>query len=298
MAKLNEKVKRIMIAGIFVPLIIFSIFSDRFDLGIILLVLVCLSAFFGGLEILSFGKTKKIKVNPILSSIINISLPISAYLASKFQLFNFFHISMIIIFFGILIEFLLQVLTSNLDKVIESISINIFSFIYPGFLLSFIMVVKYEFSPWYLIYLFLICWGGDGGAYFIGSSFGKTKLNLPASPNKSLEGYIGGIFTALITALLVSKLIAPIIFGDIVFRSVIFNYLPLEILLILLLSFISFSGDLLESSFKRDVGKKDSYQILKLAGHGGVLDIIDSVVLIYPTFYVLSNLISYFMSLA
>jgi phosphatidate cytidylyltransferase len=293
LAKLNDAVKRIGIALIFIPLLIFSMFVKG-DNGIILLLLVIMAGFFSGLELLSFIKPKKIKVYPILTTSIIILLIIASYLSSKkIWDFDFFVVATIIILSGTFILFILQVFLGRINKLIENLSVNIFSFIYPGLLLSFIMLVKYEFGPWYLALLFAIPWISDGGAYFIGTFFGKTKLKFPASPNKSLEGYLGGLASAVIVSILLLKVLIPYFEGKML-ENPMFKYIVIELIFVVLLSSLGFIGDLLESAIKRDAGRKDSYKILKLSSHGGLLDIIDSIVFVMPIGYFILKLSEHF----
>jgi CDP-diglyceride synthetase len=128
------------------------------------------------------------------------------------------------------------------------------------------------YSPWWLMYLFLLVWGADSGAYFVGRKFGKRKLAPTVSPNKSVEGLYGGILTTIIVMLVVQ-----------------YQYLNLtwvQQLLFLILSLItvfgSVLGDLFESMIKRRAGIKDSGRVLP--GHGGVLDRIDSLLAAAPIF--------------
>ncbi|WP_144252032.1 phosphatidate cytidylyltransferase, partial [Neisseria meningitidis] len=120
-------------------------------------------------------------------------------------------------------------------------------------------------SPWWLIYLFLLVWGADSGAYFVGRKFGKKKLAPKVSPNKSVEGLYGGIATTVIIMLVV--------------QYSYLNLTALQLILFLILSvitvFASVLGDLFESMIKRRAGIKDSGRVLP--GHGGVLDRIDSL---------------------
>lgn len=116
---------------------------------------------------------------------------------------------------------------------------------------------------WFFFALF-ITWMGDTFAYLVGRSIGHTKLIPRISPNKTVEGAIGGIIAASITATAVVAL-----FG-----------LPLNLfvaaVLGALLSVLGILGDLFESLLKRRAGTKDSGNAIP--GHGGFLDRIDALI--------------------
>lgn len=127
-------------------------------------------------------------------------------------------------------------------------------------------------SPWWLMYLFLLVWGADSGAYFVGRKMGKRKLAAKVSPNKSIEGLLGGIVTVTVVIIAVQ-----------------FSFLKVSLLqhilfftLSIITVFSSVLGDLFESMIKRRAGIKDSGRILP--GHGGVLDRIDSLLAAAPVF--------------
>ncbi|CAE6910236.1 phosphatidate cytidylyltransferase [Vibrio alginolyticus] len=136
-----------------------------------------------------------------------------------------------------------------------------------------IAVDPYHGAKLVLFVCFLV-WAADSGAYFAGKSLGKRKMAPRVSPNKTIEGLIGGIIAALLVAWLFAD------WFEIQFAS------PVHMIVITLATvIISVLGDLVESMFKRISGIKDSSNIIP--GHGGVLDRIDSLTAAFPVFALL-----------
>lgn len=111
-------------------------------------------------------------------------------------------------------------------------------------------------------------WSSDVGAYFSGRAFGKNKLWPEISPNKTIEGAIGGVALAVIVAVIFS-LCAPSIVS--IGHAVIIG---------LLAAIAGQLGDLMQSAYKRVKGIKDTGTLLP--GHGGVLDRCDSWLIVFP----------------
>lgn len=122
----------------------------------------------------------------------------------------------------------------------------------------------------FLIYSLFIIWATDSGAYFIGRAIGKRKLWPEISPNKTVEGFIGGIVSALVVGVLFS------VFGYIEW-SIGFAFTTI------ILSIFGQIGDLTESALKRHYDVKDSGKLLP--GHGGILDRFDSLIFVWPLLY-------------
>jgi phosphatidate cytidylyltransferase len=123
---------------------------------------------------------------------------------------------------------------------------------------------------WLLVALVTI-WAADTGAYFAGRKFGKHKLSPRISPNKTIEGLVGGMLASLVVAV-VGGLLAGATPAQ----------LPLVALVVVVTVGFSVVGDLFESLLKRHVGAKDSGDLIP--GHGGILDRIDGVVAALPVF--------------
>lgn len=122
-----------------------------------------------------------------------------------------------------------------------------------------------------IMFLFMLVWVADIGAYFFGKAMGKRKLLPNVSPGKTLEGFLGGVFLAALFTCIYSYIIGWQV-------SQLFMALGVTVLI----TTISVLGDLNESMFKRQAGIKDSGTILP--GHGGVLDRIDSLTATAPVF--------------
>ena len=126
-----------------------------------------------------------------------------------------------------------------------------------------------------LLALFIV-WATDSGAYLVGRQYGRHKLMPTVSPNKTIEGSLGGILAAVVVTFIFA----------LVDKSVALPYGRFMILLLaVVFSIAGQLGDLIESSIKRHFGVKDSG--LFIPGHGGVLDRFDSLLLVFPMMHLL-----------
>lgn len=155
-----------------------------------------------------------------------------------------------------------------------------FSFIY---LKTFLPMELYAYDAIYFMILILgFAWGGDSAAYFAGRFFGKRKLAPVVSPNKTVEGAVGGVLGSMIIGVLITfvySLIQKQLIG-IEFNALGITYYIVIAILGAFASILGILGDLFASAVKRQCGIKDYGTIFP--GHGGVLDRFDSVMFIAP----------------
>lgn len=165
----------------------------------------------------------------------------------------------------------------DFSKMLTGTGVTLLGVFYVAFLGGFLVSMRMGFengvnlSTHLLGYFFLILFGSDVGAYFVGKAFGKHKLAPSISPGKTIEGLIGGILLAAGCAAIASLSFFP--------------ELPLQwsIPLAVVLATLGVLGDLAESAMKRGAKTKDAASILP--GHGGFLDRLDSLLFGAPILY-------------
>lgn len=163
---------------------------------------------------------------------------------------------------------------SHLQDPLQFFSRAFFGVAYVGFLAAHLLLLHQlsEGSSWILV-LTAITAGSDSGAYYCGRRFGRHKLCPLVSPNKTIEGALGGLVVAVVVAVCMAMLLHLQVSW--------FFLIPAAILL----TGVGIVGDLTESIIKRATGTKDSGTLL--GGHGGVLDRVDSLLFAAPVLYYL-----------
>jgi phosphatidate cytidylyltransferase len=168
---------------------------------------------------------------------------------------------------------------ADFSKMLTGVGVTVLGVLYIAFLGGFLVSTRVGFdntlvphlSTKLLAFFFLVAFGADTGAYFVGKHLGKRKLIPKVSPNKTWEGAVGGLVLSSVFAALASFWFFP----ELPYKFSI----PLAIVI----TVIGVLGDLAESAMKRGAGVKDAASILP--GHGGLLDRLDSLLFGAPILY-------------
>ncbi len=180
----------------------------------------------------------------------------------------------------LLIHFGALLFDSKLEEALPSQAITWLGALYMGFGLGFqqklfmLQGTLPKTGSRLLLALFIITWFGDSAAYFVGTFFGKHKLAPRVSPKKSWEGALGNLGGNLLGAFLMILTVCK-------------EWTAVDaVALALLLGIAGQLGDLVESTWKRSAGVKDSNMGgVAIPGHGGLLDRVDSLVFAAPVLY-------------
>ncbi|MCM1094490.1 MAG: phosphatidate cytidylyltransferase [Bacteroides sp.] len=156
------------------------------------------------------------------------------------------------------------------DTPMRDLAYSMLSQMYVALPLAMIMFI-YAYSPAIVLSMFIFIWLNDTGAFVVGSLLGKHRLFPRLSPKKSWEGFWGGLAICVIAAIIIESLLPDFFTGMNMIQAIVFSLIAVV---------FSTWGDLTESMFKRNFDMKDSGHLIP--GHGGILDRIDSLLLVIP----------------
>jgi len=274
-------IHRILTALILIPLVIFALFFAPLSIFSYLIIVVCGMAAWEWTNFLAITKP----LNKIIFAFSVVMLLSLVYLIPnteliKYRLFNYIICLSIIWWLAALLLVISYPKSAKYwsNSIVIKLLFALFT-LFPFFIgMIELRSINYTFDTYtgavWLLYVFVLVWATDTGAYFVGRALGKRKLAAKVSPGKTIEGFLGGIGSAILISIFVY-------FTD---------YFQLSfatfILSSLMAIFVSVLGDLTESMFKREAGIKDSGNLIP--GHGGILDRIDSLTAAIPMFAALS----------
>lgn len=160
---------------------------------------------------------------------------------------------------------------------LNSLAHSLMAQIYIGIPMALMGVVSEMMgSTHILLAVFAMIWINDTGAFLVGSAFGKHRLFERISPKKSWEGFWGGLALNIVAAWLLCQFTG----GFFPLPSNIWIWFGLAAVVTIFATW----GDLIESMIKRELKIKDSGNLIP--GHGGILDRIDSLLLVMPAVFV------------
>ncbi len=264
-----QHISRWITALILIPIVLWILIKGS---TLLLAVLICIVAVLAMGEYLRIifknDDVKNSTAITIISYTISMALIISAcFLSWKIE-FLLLTLNLIALSVFVLFSF------AENHKVFDIVAKQVLGIIYIPVSLSFLIFMKeLEHGVLWIIWLLIIIFSNDTGAFYGGKTFGKNALSPNISPNKTIEGSFGGIITSAIAGFIFSL----IFFKDI---SLAFLMIPASIIL----AVAGQVGDLFESAMKRASNIKDSGLILP--GHGGMLDRIDGLLPAIPVLYV------------
>ena len=254
--------------------------------GIILLVIVVGAIAFGKIsffilfELIIIGGmyefytlAEKKKFNPL--KIYGIVIGVLAFAANYFFVNDLIGIEVFLAIIPVIISVFIIELYRKSEYVFVNIGFTLLGILYIAVPFSFANYItisdELKYNSNILLGFFFLTWSYDTLAYVFGVSFGKHRLFERISPKKSWEGFIGGTLSGLGIAYIISLFCTEL------------SFVHWAVLSVIIAVFGTY-GDLVESSFKRNIDEKDSGSILP--GHGGVLDRFDAVLFTLPLFYV------------
>ncbi|MBM7655129.1 phosphatidate cytidylyltransferase [Neobacillus cucumis] len=247
----------VVAAALFLPIVFYG--------GLPFVLLTYILATIGLYELLKMKKLSIFSINGLLSMLFLwvIIFP------RQYQhiISSFFYSKTEIAIICILLLLAYTVVTKN-RFTFEDVSFSILSAIYVGIGFYFFIETR-QAGIVYVFYSLFLIWATDSGAYFVGKAMGKNKLWPEISPNKTVEGSLGGVICAVIVGVLFS-----------LFSTTIPASLVTMMGITVVLSVFGQIGDLVQSAFKRHFNVKDSGNILP--GHGGILDRFDSLLFVLP----------------
>lgn len=253
----------VIAAALFLPIVI----SGGFPFIIVTYILATIGLF----ELLRMKRLRVFSKEGIIGFLILWGLLIPKAYTNWLESFNITKIELLVV--AALLLLVYTVVTKNKFTFDEAGFICL-SILYVGFGFYYFMETRFHGLE-YMVYALFTIWATDTGAYFIGRAWGKRKLWPEISPNKTVEGSIGGIVCAVVVAIIYQLC------------TNLFDSFALLIVMTIVLSIFGQIGDLVESAFKRHYGVKDSGNILP--GHGGILDRFDSLLFILPILHFFIN---------
>jgi len=271
-------VKRIVTGLVFAAIVVVLIWLG----GIPFVTAACIIAILAGIEFYRIVKNQGIQPFSWLGIVFSVLLIVNAYIQQynfSFLPYSQDFILPLLLTLMTLIPLIWLLFRPNKDKAFINWGWTIAGILYTGWLLSYYIQIRQLENGMGWIFMVASCTAlCDVGAYAVGSNLGKHAMASSVSPGKTWEGSVGGLLTSILVAVILAiafKL--PLYYWQMVAAG-------------LIIGVFAQIGDLVESLLKRNMHTKDSGSLLP--GHGGMLDRIDSHLLVAPIAYYLIVLVN------
>jgi len=287
---MKKIIERLLIFLIGLPAVFALVILLPYYRNLALNIVVIFFSGMGAVEFSSMLEKKKIFISKIESFILGIVIPLAFTLAISIG--SPFEIFIPILPMASVMWVLLSKIFSKSSE-IESITgqiIGKFALLaYPGLFICWLIIMSsWEMPEAILLFLF-ITFVNDSSAWLFGNLFGaKNRGIIPVSPNKSIAGFLGGLFGSVVIAV-GAVLLFPQMFIYLNLEIPFYKLIILAVILGLCTGIAASLGDLAESAIKRSCDLKDSGNFM--LGRGGVLDSIDSIAVAAPVYFLLFGIL-------
>jgi phosphatidate cytidylyltransferase len=278
---MKKLIQRLLMFFIGLPLVVFLVVFLPQRNHLVINIIIILVSSLGALEFAAMLRKKGSLLHPAEALVLGALGPAAMTLVVSFdmggQVFPMFLV------LGASWCLLSQVFsgTPGLAGVINRVSAGFSVMLYPGLFMSWIIRMSlFPYSDMVILMFLLMVFANDSAAWAVGMLFGKGNRGIiPASPNKSAAGFIGGFAASVLVGVAAAWYIPR------VFVPAWLHPTAAGIIIGILSGAAAALGDLAESALKRSCNVKDSGTIMP--GRGGILDSIDSIALAAPVYYAL-----------
>ncbi|GAB4551655.1 MAG: CDP-archaeol synthase [Phycisphaerales bacterium] len=274
----------LLIAALIGALWLDEVLADRLGIpALVMLPMMFVVGVLGARELIVMLHRRNILVGPKLTSAcVVLGMTASSFMPSELSGVSGVALVCSACVVTLLMAFVYYAVHQSAEGVAGAVSGTLLAFVYLGLMGGFLVVLRKEHSVWLVLGILLVTKSYDIGAYFTGRFFGRHKLILWLSPGKTWEGLAGGLLTSTAVAVLAVWACDALGINGRVAPGLEINLWQAGIIG-LLFGLFGQGGDLVASLLKRDAGMKDASRTLP--GFGGVLDVIDSPLVVAPVAY-------------
>ena len=270
--------KRIIVGSVFITALVAITVLMPLQFGVLILVAVAL---WGQWEFYAIVDKAGYPAHRLLGMMGGAALVVTAWYADRLTLYGgFANLSLAILAISVVVVFIAQLRYGSRESCLPRLCGTFLGLLYAPLLLSFMALLANDWlgedGRLLVMYLISVVKMSDTGAYFIGRAFGRHKMVPSISPKKTWEGLAGGVAGSCLAGFIWYYFTR----GDLIVVDI---TMPHVVVIPVMLAVLGVLGDLIESQFKRAAEIKDSFRTVP--GMGGILDVLDSLLLACPVLY-------------